>query len=221
MQNPFPPHAQFFTSLKHLEKRLKLENHGSAGPSTFPPPPPPIERQEIINSTQQTDSLGTPIYLYTQSATINTNSSNFLESEAPQEFLSRSPPANHDEAEVGNRVDRPERLDLDGDVGALMQLLRLSEVKEKAGGDDAGCECDDDEFFERIVAVKGPKNAKELRRLEGWIKHFLKGGERREPFRLVHLLLGKAALIQSDDGFGGLVFPSTINEFLQVDPPMD
>lgn len=189
MQKPYSPHAQFFTSLKHLEKRLKLEYHESAGASTFPQPPP-IERQEI---TQQTDSLGTPIYLYNQS----TSTSNIQESEAPQEFLS---PANHDQAQ---RADQPERLDL----GALMQLLRLS--------DDVGCERDDDEFFERIVGVEGPKNAMELGRLEGWIQHFLKG---RELFRLVHLLLAKAALIHSDDG---LVFPSTISEFLQVDPPMD
>ncbi|KAH6793076.1 hypothetical protein C2S52_003553 [Perilla frutescens var. hirtella] len=229
MKKPFSPHAQFFTSLKHLEKRLKLEDHqaAGAGPSTLPqpPPPPPVERREIIDNTQQTDSLGTPIFLYNQSATISTNASNIQESEAPQEFISRSPdspPTNHappEVAEVQERVNHPERPNLDDEIELLMQLLRLSdseELNEKAGTNDAGC---DDEFYDRIVGVKGPKNVKELERLERWINHFFNGEtEKQEPFRLAHLLLGKAAFMNLDDG---LAFPSTINEFLQNDPPID
>ena len=96
-----------------------------------------------------------------------------------------------------------------------MQLLRLSD----AGTHQLGC-CNDDEFYDKIVGVKGPKNVKELERLERWIEHFC-SGESKEPFRLVHLLLGKAAFLHSDDGFGGLVFPSTVDEFLKNDPPTD
>jgi hypothetical protein len=42
--------------------------------------------------------------------------------------------------------------------------------------------------------------------------------EKKEPLRLAHLLLGKAAFI-SDGSFAGLDFPSTIQEFLHTDPP--
>lgn len=104
-----------------------------------------------------------------------------------------------------------------------MQLLRLSdsqEVNERAEVNNVGC---DDEFYRKIVGAKGPKNAKEVGRLEGWIKHFL-NGEKKEPLRLAHLLLAKAAFVHSDndcDGFGGFSFPSTIDEFLQNDSPTD
>lgn len=63
---------------------------------------------------------------------------------------------------------------------------------------------------------------KELEGLERWIKHFC-NGESKEPLKSSHLLLGKAAFIQSDDGCdgnGGLVFPSTIDEFLHNEPPI-
>lgn len=104
-----------------------------------------------------------------------------------------------------------------------MELLKLTDSEqliEKVGFNDVGC---DNGFLDKIVGVKGPKSVKELERLDGWIKEFLKG-EKKEPFRLAHLLLGKAAFMHSDDdcdGFGGLVFPSTIDEFLLNEPPMD
>ncbi|KAI3456050.1 hypothetical protein Pfo_012713 [Paulownia fortunei] len=238
MQRSPSLHTQFFTSLKQLEKRLKLENHPSARSTDSPPPSPPrppsltAEHQEIINNTQQTDSLGTPIYLnYNPSSTTNTNASNLQESEAPEEFLSTSPdfpPTHHslpheNQAEVQETVDQAERFNLDDDIEMLMQLLRLSdseELNERAGVNNVSCH---DGFYGKIVGVKGPKSVKEVERLEGWIKHFL-NGEKKEPFRLAHLLLGKAAFVHSDDdcdGFGGFVFPSTIDEFLQNDPPID
>ncbi|KAK6124076.1 hypothetical protein DH2020_042161 [Rehmannia glutinosa] len=227
------PHHQFFNSLKHLEKRLKLENHPSPPQTVSLPPSPPAaaEHQQITNTTQQADSLGTPIYLnFNPSiATNTTNSSNVPESEAPQEFLSESsdfPQTHHNlphenRAEAREPVDRAERSSLDDDIELLMQLLCLSELNETEEGIiDVGC---DDGFYGKIVGVKGPKSLKEVERLEGWIKHFLKG-EKKEPLRLAHLLLGKAVFVHSDDdcdGFGGSVFPSTIDEFLQNDPPVD
>ncbi|KAL8468441.1 hypothetical protein ACS0TY_031596 [Phlomoides rotata] len=214
------PHTQFFTSLKHLEKRLKLENHptGPSSSSLSQPPPPPsqlLERQETTKDTQQTQSLGTPIYLYDDEfPTTNTNASNLQESEAPPEFLSRSPdfpPTPHEE-----RIDQPERIDLDDDIELLMQLLKLTDseqVKERIGFNDDG-------FLDKIVGVKGPKSVMEADRLDRWITEFMKG-EKKEPFRLAHLLLGKAAFMHSDDDYDGLVFPSTIDDFLLNDPPMD
>ncbi|KAL8493396.1 hypothetical protein ACS0TY_024563 [Phlomoides rotata] len=208
------PHAQFFTSLKHLEKRLKLENHPT-GPSSSSLSQP-RQRQETTKDTQQTQSLGTPIYLYDDEfPTTNTNTSNLQESEAPPEFLSRSPdfpPTPHEE-----RIDQPERIDLDDDIELLMQLLKLTgseQVEERIGFNDDG-------FLDKIVGAKGPKSVMEAERLDRWIKEFMKG-EKKEAFRLAHLLLGKAAaFVHSDDGFGGLVFPSTIDDFLINDPPMD
>lgn len=221
MQKPISAHTPFFTSLKHLEKRLKLENNqAAAGPSTLaPPPPPPVE---VVDSTQQTDSLGTPIYLCDQSAT---DVSFVQESEAPHQFLSSPdhPPTNHappHEEEALERAGEPERLDLDGDIELLMQLLRLSDaeaLEEIAETDGEGC---DEELYERIVGVKGPKTWKEFKRLDGWIEHFLKG-EKNEAFRLAHLLLGKAAFLHRDGGLEGLVYPSTIDEFLKNEPPID
>jgi len=60
--------------------------------------------------------------------------------------------------------------------------------------------------------------------LEGWIKHFRNdGGEgRREPLRLAHLLLAKAAyLSEGSDDSGKFEFPSTVVEFLHNDPTKD
>ncbi|KAG8385325.1 hypothetical protein BUALT_Bualt03G0031100 [Buddleja alternifolia] len=218
------PHAQFFTSLKHLEKRLKLENDRSP-PSAPPPPLLPIEHHDDIKSTQQSDSLGTPIYLNCNQSTINTNTSNVQESEIPQEFLSNSPdfpPTHHSIPQENHQAEIHETVDQSGsdDIDALMQLLRLSGSEER---NDVGC---DDGFYGKIVGVKGPKSGKEVERLEGWIKHFLNGDdEETEPFRLAHLLLAKAAFVHWDDGdcvgFGGFVFPSTVDEFLQNDPPIE
>lgn len=221
MQKPISAHTPFFTSLKHLEKRLKLENNQAAGggPSTLAPPPPPAV--EVIDSIQQTDSLGSPIYLCDQSqsaATATTDVSFVQESEPPRQFLSSPdpPPINHEE-EALERAGQPERLDLDSDIELLMQLLRLSAVEEIAESNGEGC---DVEFYERIVGVKGPKTSKEFKRLDRWIEHFFKG-EKNETFRLAHLLLGKAAFLhRDDDGFEGLVYPSTIDEFLKHEPPL-
>lgn len=104
-----------------------------------------------------------------------------------------------------------------------MQLLQLSdsgEQIERANLINVGC---DDGFYRKIGGLKGPKSLKELERLVGWIKHFF-SCEKRDPFVLAHLLLAKAALWHSDDncdGFGGLEFPSTVDEFLEKDPPLD
>lgn len=105
-----------------------------------------------------------------------------------------------------------------------MELLGLSDGGE-GGGDlikGSSCFCNGG-FYSKIAGVKGPKCEKESRRLEGWIGYFLNGGggERREPLRLAHLLLAQAACldVSGDDGFGGIEFPSTIEEFLNHDPP--
>ncbi|CAA3001775.1 Hypothetical predicted protein [Olea europaea subsp. europaea] len=230
-------HAQFFSSLKQVEKRLKLENHSSLSSALLPPPPPlplpPPQNQENIINTEQTDSLGSPIYLdYDPSATTtNANTSSLQESEVPREFLTNSPdfppthdsPAQEKHCGIHELVYQTKENNLDDDIVLLMQLLGLSHCEEpnkREGFFNVGR---DDAFYGKIIGMKGPKNGKEFERLEGWINHFL-SGEKKEPFRLAHLLLCKAIVLHSENNshdFGGFEFPSTIDEFLQNDPPTD
>ncbi|VFQ97068.1 unnamed protein product [Cuscuta campestris] len=206
MQPP-SPHSHFFSSLKRLEKRLKLET--------------PQNQREIVSGTSS-ESLSSPLYL--NSLTQPTTTSNIQESEVPQEFLSspdfvptrveEDPPKETAVKAEGNVID---------DIDLLMQLLGFSGPEEGGSHQRAvqklGC---DDGFYGNVVGVKGVKSRKEFERLDGWIKHFLNGeGERREPLRLAHLLLGKAAFLNSmnNEESDGIEFPSTIDEFLQNDPP--
>ncbi|KAK4361305.1 hypothetical protein RND71_020257 [Anisodus tanguticus] len=173
MQRP-SPHSNFFSSLKQLEKRLKLDK---------PPQQEPID-------TPTTQSLISPLYLNCDETPIDsiTSNKNIKESETPLQFLSNSPLAQ----ETPNPTQVQEMVDGNGvdEIELLMQLLGLSDRKRVEV--DLGC---DDAFYGKIVGVKGPKSEKEVERLEGWIEHFLNSGERRDSFRLAHLLLGKAALV--------------------------
>ncbi|CAK9139253.1 unnamed protein product [Ilex paraguariensis] len=230
-----PPsaHSHFFSSLKQVEKRLKLDNPSQPYTLSSPPPPPPASAAE--SSQTLTESLSSPIYLNFDRPTITDHSIIQDNSEVPHEFLSNSsdfPPTHEDPPHSTN----PENQEViyEGknsgvdDIQLLMQLLGSSDSQEDDEEKDdlvlncGGC---DDGFYGKIVGVKGPKCGKELERLEGWIKHFLNGsGEegRREPLRLAHLLLGKAAFVSKEsDGIGEFGFPSTVDEFLQDDPPRD
>ncbi|MCE3215224.1 hypothetical protein HAX54_001388 [Datura stramonium] len=218
MQRP-SPHSNFFSSLKQLEKRLKLDD--------------PSQQEAVETPTQ---SLISPLYLNCDetSADSITSNTNIKESETPLRFLSnsshfplaRETPSQINPTQVQERVGIVEA-DGNGvdEIELLMQLLGLSDRKSEGSKRvemDLGC---DDAFYGKIVGVKGPKSEKEVERLEGWIEHFLdkNSGEQRESFRLAHLLLGKAALIHSEvsDGIGSFEFPSTIDEFLHNDPPID
>ncbi|XP_059665275.1 uncharacterized protein LOC132311391 [Cornus florida] len=239
-------HANFFSSLRQVEKRLKLE-HPSQPPTPSspqppqpppPPPPPPHQQQNPApppppeSNYTSTESLSTPIYLNLDQPT-NSSSSILQDSEPPQQFLSNSPdfPPTHEDPPQPNNEQTMNEVDTNGidSIELLIQLLGLSDCKEEEqqwvglglenGGGDRGC---DEEFLAKIVGRKGPKCGKDVERLEGWIKHFLNDGgeEKIEPLRLAHLLLGKTAFVSEDsDGFGGFEFPSTIEEFLQNDPP--
>ncbi|XWS19811.1 hypothetical protein CRYUN_Cryun31cG0048400 [Craigia yunnanensis] len=78
-------HYNFFSSLKQVEKRLKLENQpdlGSCSSTSSQVPetnPTPIE------------FLGTPLYLHFDHLTNITNNTLQDSSEPPQAFLSSSP----------------------------------------------------------------------------------------------------------------------------------
>ncbi|KAJ9543358.1 hypothetical protein OSB04_023065 [Centaurea solstitialis] len=102
---------------------------------------------------------------------------------------------------------------------SMIRLLKLSDLDGERPEEMPDVR--DDEFYDKIVGVKGPKCKKEVERLDGWIKYYFlnnDNGRGEEPLRLAHLLLGKAALLGSDGG-NEVGFPSTIDEFLQNDPP--
>ncbi|KAM0017046.1 hypothetical protein Hdeb2414_s0028g00703561 [Helianthus debilis subsp. tardiflorus] len=191
-----PPHKHFFTSLKQVEKRLKLDEGNP------PPPPPQTETQSTETSTSS------PIYFHNHhtntSSTLNNNS---IE-QPPQEFLSIN-----DTPQLNNLENSLFENDAVGGVDSMIELLGLSDCKG-AEMPDVG----DDEFYDKIVKVKGPKCKKEVERLDNWIKYFLNSG--REPLRLAHLLMAKAAVVAAGGG-DELEFPCTVNEFLENDLPLD
>ncbi|KAF3449882.1 hypothetical protein FNV43_RR05961 [Rhamnella rubrinervis] len=247
MQPPPSLHSSFFSSLKQVEKRLKLEHPlQSSAPPPLPPSPTPLPLPE--SNSLSASSLTSSIYLHLDQPNDNHNSTSLSESsEPPSAFLSCSPqlPPTHENPlqpshqDHPKNINKPEIMAVD-DIQRLIQLVGLSDHKDKAeeemekrvgfdlkgcqgcGGRDGGCgscHCDGG-FYSKIVGVKGPKCGKEVERLEGWIKYFLNGGgeERIEPLRLSHLLLGEAAFV-SDGADGGLEFPSSIEDFLLNDPP--
>ncbi|XP_038722389.1 uncharacterized protein LOC120014498 [Tripterygium wilfordii] len=220
-----PPsrHSIFFSSLRQVEKRLKLEL-----PSHASDPSPP-QQPEI-------DSLSSPIFVHScQPTTTNEDSALQESSEPPLAFLSPSPqfpPTQRRSTEENPQIGPKVQTDDVDDVERLIRLLGLSEEEEKekhGKSGSSGCNYADfcgyeDGFYEQIVGVKGPKCRKELERLEGWIRYFSNGCDgggkgTSEPLRLAFLLLGKAAFL-SEDG-DGLEFPSAIEEFLKIDPPKD
>ncbi|PRQ29384.1 hypothetical protein RchiOBHm_Chr5g0013301 [Rosa chinensis] len=235
-----PLHFNFFSSLKQVEKRLKLEYPSE---QSTPSQSPLVESNRLL-----TESLSSPIYLDLDPSNNNNHySSSTLQdsSEAPEVFLSCSPqfiPTQENPTQP-NALNDPKTInDTEGeaivdDIERLIQLLGLSSCQEKdeekaglelkCGGSENGgnsCHCEGG-FYEKIVGVKGPKCGREVERLEGWINYFLNGnGEGKiEPFRLAHLLLSKAAFVSegADHGFGDLDFPSTIGDFLRNDPPTE
>ncbi|GMH04270.1 hypothetical protein Nepgr_006109 [Nepenthes gracilis] len=235
MNTPVGLHSMFFSSLKQVEKRLKLEKLScSISPpspcpflSSSPPPLLPIEIDCV-----STESLSSSIHLHVDDQP--NKSTSLQDSEPPSEFLSNSceflpsheDPLSQTHQSLPGIIDQFEN-DID-DIDLLMQLLGMPDFKE---GKSNQCTDDDCEncyccggFYEKIVGMKAPKCGKEVQRLEGWIRYFgsCGGKEKEEPLRLAHLLLGKASFLsRSDGGFEGLQFPSTVEEFLQNDPPPD
>ncbi|XP_050371127.1 uncharacterized protein LOC126789103 [Argentina anserina] len=224
-------HFNFFSSLKQVEKRLKLENSSEQFTSSQSKL---VEGQKLF-----TESLGSPIYLDLD----HSNKSSTLQdsSEAPEAFLSCSPQFMQTQEKPTQpsspKTTSDSEVEAVDDIEELIQLLGLSSCQEgdeekaglnlKCGGSESGgnsCHCEG-RFYEKIVGVKGPKYQREVERLKGWINYFLigDGDGKIEPFRLTHLLLSKAAFVSegADHGFGGLDFPSTITDFLRNDPPTE
>ncbi|GAB4835895.1 hypothetical protein Ancab_000814 [Ancistrocladus abbreviatus] len=241
-------HSKFFSSLKQVEKRLKIENPSSTAALSLPPPcvqlEPPSQPSQTNCIAMDSHSLSSPLHLYIEHQ--SNQSSKLQDSEPPNEFLSNSSGflPSHEDLYPQNHQSQQEILDqyetnID-DIQLLMQLLGLTDLNKEESNDrgnqgkvNLGLKCNDNDcencycgggFYEKIVGMKDPKCAKEVQRLEGWIRYLGNNGckERAEPLRLAHLVLGKAALVSTNSGvFEGLEFPSTVHEFLQNDPPPD
>ncbi|KAI3818455.1 hypothetical protein L1987_12262 [Smallanthus sonchifolius] len=209
-----PRHKQFFSSLKQVEKRLKLDDGN-------PPPPPPPPLPQPQSETQLSESFNSsPIYFHNQHTnTASTLHDNSIE-QPPQEFLSinesQSNP-NQNPPQLNKPENNCSENGAVGGIESMIQLLRLSDFDGKV---PEMPDVADDEFYDKIVKVKGPKSRKEVERLDNWIKYLLNNGG-REPLRLAHLLLAKAAVVSVGGDGDGLEFPSTVDEFLQNDPPSD
>ncbi|KAF8031085.1 hypothetical protein BT93_D0313 [Corymbia citriodora subsp. variegata] len=224
-------HSDFFSSLERVEKRLKLD------PDRCRRPPPPTDASPLPDH-----SPISPLYLLSSQPHYH-HRHQVLDpfplpplqdsSEAPEAFLSCSPQFRSPPGSPPPPPATEINADSADDIDRLMRMLGLGNCEPKRRGEGAGCggagvcECAGG-FYERVAGVKGPKCRKEAERLDGWIEYFLNGGsgggdeeERVEPLRLVHLLLGKAASACEGGGCGsgGLVFPSTVDEFLRNDPP--
>ncbi|XP_022927255.1 uncharacterized protein LOC111434155 [Cucurbita moschata] len=232
MPPPPPPpapsislHSSFFSSLKQVEKRLKLDNPSQR--DALRPPSPrraPSLPVEISSSSSVEESLSTPMYLHLPQT--NTTSSLQESSEPPPEFLSNSSDLKS-ESNSPNLIDCGQNRPVD-DIQRLVQLLGLGDSFEEqelgARSGCNGCEGCESGFYSKIVGLKGPKCGKEVERLNGWIHYFWTGGgeaERLEPLRLAYLLMGKAVFASngSDHCLEGLEFPSTVEDFLLNDPP--
>ncbi|KAI3764222.1 hypothetical protein L2E82_14227 [Cichorium intybus] len=211
-----PPHKHFFSSLKQVEKRLKLDDGN----------PPPLPRPQTTQ-TQPTESFSSsPMYFYNQATNASSTLHDNSIEQPPQEFLSHNDtdefPSNtgktpHQLKNPENKFSQTSTVD---DIDTMIRLLRLSDFD---GKEPEMPDLGDDEFYDKIVKVKGPRCKKEVERLDGWIKYLSNNGG-REPLRLAHLLLAKAAFVSMGGGgvdVDGVEFPSTVDEFLQNDPPSD
>lgn len=208
---PNSTHDRFFSSLKQVEKRLASEKESIpiATPSS------PI-------------SFTSPLYLSSskpQPAPFPLDES----SAPPSEFLSVPPSPEHDpipprsakKRSYDNEADEEGLDDDDDDINRLINLLDLSTDGKYEEG-VSSCHCSGGGFYRNAVGLKGPMCARELDRLDGWIKHYRREG--RQPARLAHLLLAKAVStaggMGDDDGFWGIGFPPTVDDFLEHDPPL-
>ncbi|KAK3205746.1 hypothetical protein Dsin_019792 [Dipteronia sinensis] len=125
-----PPslHSSFFSSLKQVEKRLKLEHQSKPSNSSSQPVPE-------TNFTS-TESLSSPIYLHLdQTNNSSNNNSTLQDSEAPQAFLSLSPDFQQNPTHINpkdhSRPTHDEETDDIDDIQRLVQLLGLKDLVQE------------------------------------------------------------------------------------------
>ncbi|GLJ31636.1 hypothetical protein SUGI_0635540 [Cryptomeria japonica] len=198
-------------------KRQKMITNSEEKPV---PTPPKFENdskeiQSSMASPNTQFSFGSPILGYRAQVFMDASSSSG-ESEAAAEFLSH--PSNqmwmnsseepetetwdecldigdskyYTERESGgfdDIVDLCKLLKLDGDCLQAPQKSHQSlEMDEPSR---VHMEYQISTFYSKVAQVKGPKSEEEVKALDAWIHHFV--DRKKEPFRLAHLLLTKAA----------------------------
>lgn len=98
--------------------------------------------------------------------------------------------------------------------GEYLLAPRKSHQCDKRHSSRTVVEDQDPTFYSKVAQVKGPKSGSEVEALDAWIHYF--ADQKKEPSRLVHLLLAMAA-VQSKSG--EIEFPETAQEFLLGWPP--
>ncbi|KAF0917640.1 hypothetical protein E2562_021000 [Oryza meyeriana var. granulata] len=212
---PFSRHVGFFASLKRVEDRLAAEQQPPAAAAKQPEPLP-------FSDTM----TASPLFLGPATDTASADRPGGESSGPAVDFLTLS----KDEEPQGGAIE--DDGDESGeDIERLMALLGLSppragseSARHDAGDDDdsGGCDCSGgDGFLAKVVGVVGPKCDKEKKRVGGWVEHYFRDGECREPARLAHLLLGKASWSWEEGhrGSSPIAFPATVKEFLDRDAP--
>ncbi|NP_001309174.1 hypothetical protein Zm00014a_036979 [Zea mays] len=217
-RQPFSRHAGFFSCLQRVEDRLASESEQQHQEQKESPPPPATAKATA--TTRQTEA--SPF-----SDTMTASPLLFLDPAAPApapgsssgpalDFLTAA-------TQEGKHIQQEDD-DNDGggdgdeeDIARLMELLGLSSGgggSSRRDDDGGGCDCSGaDGFLAKVVGVVGPKCDREKGRLDAWIRHYHRGGG-REPARLAHLLLARAAADTA-----AVAFPASVKDFLDHDPP--
>ncbi|CAN6228525.1 unnamed protein product [Urochloa humidicola] len=223
-RRPFSRHDGFFASLQRVEDRLASEQNREERQDP-PPSAPATARQSEPSPFPDTMATASPLLLL-DPAPPSAPASGGGSSGPALDFLTAST------EQQGQRVQQNDDEDHDDggagieeDIARLMALLGLSPPPPPPDSDaddgTGGCDCSGaDGFLARVVGVAGPKCDGEKRRLDAWIHHYHRGeggggGCRvREPARLAHLLIARAA-----GDAAAVASPATVKEFLDRDPP--
>ncbi|KAL4180792.1 hypothetical protein AMTRI_Chr12g267850 [Amborella trichopoda] len=191
------PHANFFSSLKQVERRIASEDKSKENPipqiHSFPP------------SSEYDTGFSSVIHIQYPAETLIPQGGS--QSQPPLEFLSDNSPlpnnsidfSNHQET-IGVEKEGGEFNGDDDEIWELCELLGLGK----------------DGLYSEEIDCWGISGAK-MKRLNGWVKCLMKDGFENEELRLGHLMVAKAVALSG--GACELEFPDSVEELLLQDPP--
>uniref|UniRef100_A0A0E0JG95 Uncharacterized protein n=1 Tax=Oryza punctata TaxID=4537 RepID=A0A0E0JG95_ORYPU len=220
---PFSRHAGFFASLKQVEDRLAAEAEQQPAAAAAARQPETLPFSDTMTAS--------PLFLGPATDTTTADRPGGESSGPAVDFLTLSKDVERLQEEPRGGAGEDEDDEIGKDIARLMALLGLSPPRRGGEGarndeDSDGCDCSGGEgFLAKVVGVVGPKCDREKRRVDGWVEHYFRDGECREPARLAHLLLAMASSSSSSwegEGHRGashFAFPATVKEFLDRDAP--
>lgn len=211
-RQPFSRHAGFFASLQRVEDRLASESEQKESP---PPPTTATATARQTEASPFSDTMtASPLLFLDPAAPAPAPGSS---SGPALDFLTAATQEGQSIQQEDDDHDGGGEGDGEEDIARLMALLGLSPPPPGGGSrddDGGGCGCSGaDGFLAKVVGVVGPKCDREKGRLDAWIRHYHRGGC-REPARLAHLLLARAAADTA-----AVAFPASVKDFLDHDPP--